>query len=149
MQIFACMQEEDGLKEKCFIKICKKVGKAIREYSLIEDGDRILVGLSGGKDSMILLEALADRKKHFPIDFEIFAIHIAASSIGYRMDTDYLADFCDRLNVPLYHEEIHVDLSVDSKKTPCFICSWNRRKRIFEKSKELNCNKVAFGHHKD
>ncbi len=141
--------EEERRKKKQLEKISRKVGKAINEFRLIEDGDRVLVGLSGGKDSMILLEALASRKKHLPFAFELFAIHVSASNIGYKMDTEYLNRFCSSLEVPLYLEEIEVDLSVDSSKTPCFICSWTRRKTIFNKSKELNCNKVALGHHKD
>ena len=143
------MDEKVKKLRKQFDKISKKVGKAIFEYDMIREGDRVLVGLSGGKDSMILLEALADRRKHFPFDFEIFAIHVSAANIGYKMDTAYLNDFCRTLEIPLHLEEIEVDLKVDPKKSPCFICSWNRRKRIFEKSKELDCNKVALGHHKD
>ena len=143
------MTEEESRIKKQLEKISRKVGKAINEFKLIEEGDRVLVGISGGKDSMILLEALASRKKHLPFDFELFAIHVAAGNIGYKMDTAYLEDFCKDLQVPLYLEEIEVDLTVDSSKTPCFICSWNRRKTIFHKSKELNCNKVALGHHKD
>ena len=132
-----------------FEKICNKVGKAINEFRLIDDGDRILVGLSGGKDSMILLETLADRKKHLPFKFDLLAIHVTAANIGYSTDTEYLADFCASLNVPLYLEDIEVNLDIDPEKSPCFVCSWHRRKAIFNKSKELGCNKVAFGHHKD
>lgn len=121
----------------------------LNEHQLVEVGDRVLVGLSGGKDSMILLEALADRRRHLPFDFQIFAVHVSATNIGYKMDTGYLEEFCDELKIPLYLEEIELDLTVDPKKSPCFICSWHRRKRIFELSKELDCNKVAMGHHKD
>ena len=142
---------EDRAKQcrKQFDKISKKVGKAIFDYQLIQKGDRVLVGLSGGKDSMILLETLADRRKHFPFDFDIYAIHVSAANIGYKMDTAYLEDFCRDLGVPLHLEEIEVDLTLDPKKSPCFVCSWHRRKSIFEKSKELDCNRVALGHHKD
>lgn len=143
------MNEKVRKKKKQFEKICKKVGKAIMDFNLIRDSDRVLVGLSGGKDSMILLQALADRHKHLPISFELFAIHISAKNIGYEMDTSYLAGFCEKLDVPLFLEEIDIDLSLHPGKIPCFICSWCRRKKIFEKSKELNCNKIAFGHHKD
>ncbi|KPK82776.1 MAG: hypothetical protein AMS27_14035 [Bacteroides sp. SM23_62_1] len=143
------MDEKERKKKKQFEKICKKVGKAINEYQLIQDSDRVLVGLSGGKDSMILLEALADRKKHLPLSFELFAVHISAKNVGYEMDTCYLAAFCEEISVPLYLEEVEIDISLKPEKTPCFICSWNRRKKIFEKSKELRCNKVALGHHKD
>lgn len=121
----------------------------LNEHQLIKADDRVLVGLSGGKDSMILLEALADRRRHLPFNFQIFAVHVSATNIGYEMDTDYLEKFCAELEIPLYLEEIEVDLTIDPKKSPCFICSWNRRKRIFELSKELDCNKVALGHHKD
>ena len=136
-------------KQKQFEKICKKVGKAIHDFQLIEDNDRVLVGLSGGKDSMILLEALANRKKHIARSFELFAVHICAKNVGYEMDTAYLSDFCKEIDVPLFLEEVEVDLSLRPEKTPCFVCSWLRRKTIFEKSKELNCNKIALGHHKD
>ena len=143
------MSDQERKRKKQFEKISRKVGKTLQEYSMIGSGDRVLVGLSGGKDSMIMLEALAHRKKHLPFDFDLFAVHIAATSIGYKMDTSYLEQFCDGLNVPLRLEEIEVDLGVDPKKAPCFICSWTRRKRIFETSKELGCSKVALGHHKD
>ena len=143
------MSDHDKKRRKQFEKISKKVGKAIFEHNMIEEGSRVLVGLSGGKDSLILLEALADRRKHFPFDFSLYAIHVSASQIGYKMDTGYLDEFCKSIGVPLFLEEIEVDLEIDPKKSPCFICSWNRRKRIFEKSKELECNKVALGHHKD
>lgn len=134
---------------KLFRKICNKVNHAIHEYELIGDNDRVLVGLSGGKDSMILLEALAEVRSHLPYSFEMQAIHVAALNIGYRMDTGYLEKMCGDLSVPLSLEEIEVDLSAGSGKSPCFICSWQRRKTIFEKSKELDFNKVAMGHHKD
>ncbi len=143
------MEDREKKRGKQFRKISNKVGKAILENGMISEGDRVLVGLSGGKDSMILLESLADRRKHFPFDFRLYAIHVSAVNIGYKMDTTFLQDFCDSLDVPLSMEEIEVDLEVDPKKAPCFICSWNRRKRIFEKSKELDCNRVALGHHKD
>ena len=143
------MSEQEHKSRKQFEKISRKVGKTLQEYRMIEENDRVLVGLSGGKDSMILLEALVDRKKHLPFDFELFAVHVSVRNIGYEMDTAYLQRFCSGLRVPLYLEEIEVDLDVDPKKSPCFICSWNRRKRIFEMTRELNCNKVALGHHKD
>jgi len=134
---------------KQFDKICKKVGKTIYDFNLIDNEDRVLVGLSGGKDSMILLEALADRKKHIPVSFELYAIHVSAINVGYKVDTDYLVGFCNELNVKLFLEETEVDFTRKPEKQPCFICSWARRKKIFEKAKEINCNKIALGHHFD
>lgn len=143
------IRNTDITSRKQFEKICRKVGKTLFDYHLIEDKDRILVGLSGGKDSMILLESLADRKKHLPVSFELFAIHVTAKNVGYKADADYISDFCREINVLLYLEEIEIDLTQNPEKPVCFICSWERRKKIFAKSKELNCNKIALGHHND
>jgi tRNA 2-thiocytidine biosynthesis protein TtcA len=136
-------------RQKLFEKISRKAGRTIREYGMIGEGDRVLAGLSGGKDSMILLEVLAESRRHMPFDFSLFAVHVSAANIGYRIDTEYLQEFCDGLKVPLRLEDIEVDLSLDPRKAPCFICSWSRRKKIFEMSRELDCNRVALGHHRD
>ena len=95
------MSEPGRKRKKQFEKLSRKVGKTLQEYKMIEAGDRVLVGLSGGKDSMILLETLAHRKKHLPFDFELFAIHVSAAGIGYKMDTAYLQNFCQGLDIPL------------------------------------------------
>ena len=112
------MNDQEKKCRKQFEKISRKVGKMLNEHQLVEAGDRVLVGLSGGKDSMILLEALADRRRHLPFDFQLFAVHVSATNIGYEMDTSYLKSFCSALDVPLYLEEIEVDLTVDPKKHP-------------------------------
>ena len=75
--------EEQLQSEKLFKKICRKMGTTMRDHALIQEGDHILVGLSGGKDSMILLEALAERLRAVPFDFSISAAHIEALGIGY------------------------------------------------------------------
>ena len=142
------MEDRNNVKKQ-FRKICNKVNQAIQEYDLISENDSVLVGISGGKDSMILLEALAKIKNHLPFSFDLAAIHVTATNIGYEMDTGYLQNMCKDLAVPLHLEEIEVDLSAKPGKSPCFVCSWHRRKTIFKKSKELDCNKIALGHHKD
>jgi len=135
--------------EKLFKKICRKVGTTMRDHALLEEGDHVLVGLSGGKDSMILLEALMERKSAVPFDFKVTAAHIEAEGIGYQIDKDKLSLFCKNLGVPLHYKTIEPDLEKDSTKTACFICSWNRRKELFILAKELNCNKLALGHHRN
>jgi len=120
----------------------------MRDHSLISEGDHILVGLSGGKDSMIMLEALAERKGALPFDFTITAAHIEAVGIGYRIDSDKLKAFCDKLAIPMYLRTIEPDLHKDPSKTTCFVCSWHRRKVLFDLTRELNCNKLALGHHR-
>jgi len=137
------------VNDKLFIKLSRKVGQTLQKHSLIEPHDRILIGLSGGKDSYALLEILADRKKHLPFSFELFAIHVIINEVGYLNDLEYMKKFCTNLNVQLHIVSESVDLFKDPKKAPCYVCSWHRRKKIFNLTKELNCNKLAFGHHAD
>ena len=135
-------------------------------YHLIEDDDHILVGLSGGKDSLLLLELLAKRAKIEHPRFSVEALHVRMENIHYETDTSYLQQFCDNLGVRLYvrttrFEVEHVEhvavpqqhretLSrLHKQKQPCFLCSWNRRKQLFNLAQELGCNKIALGHHQD
>jgi len=135
--------------EKLFKKISRKVGTTLRDHVMIQDGDHLLVGLSGGKDSMILLQALVERRSAVPFDFKITAAHVEAEGIGYEIDREKLENFCEDLQVPLHYRTIEPDLEKESSKTTCFICSWNRRKELFSLTKELNCNKLALGHHRN
>ncbi|MFW5644339.1 MAG: tRNA lysidine(34) synthetase [Bacteroidota bacterium] len=142
------MNKDKNRADKLFKKISKKIGKTIREYELIGENDRVLVGLSGGKDSMIMLEGLVNRKKTFPFAFEIFVAHIIPENIGYEVDIQYLEQYCRELGLELILEKIYPEIS-NEEKSPCFVCSWSRRKALFNLSKNLNCNKIAFGHHRD
>ncbi|MBP5277597.1 MAG: tRNA 2-thiocytidine(32) synthetase TtcA [Prevotella sp.] len=130
-------------------KIRKLMGKAIKDYHLIEDGDKVLVGLSGGKDSMALLELLAEQSKIFKPRFTVEAVYVRMRNIPYQSDEDYLTAFAASKDVPLHIVETSFDIQEDKKKTPCFLCSWYRRKKIFETAKTLGCSKLALGHHKD
>ena len=78
--------------EKLFKKICRKIGTTIRDHSMIAEGDHILVGLSGGKDSMILLEALSERKNAVPFDFNLSAAHVEATGIGYELSLIHISE---------------------------------------------------------
>lgn len=127
----------------------RKTGKAIHDYELIVDGDKILVGVSGGKDSLALLEVLALRAKDSKQNYTVAAAHIAVESVAYEVDADYVRVFCERLGVEFIHREIKFEMAEDSKKPACFVCSWNRRKALFAIAKELGCNKLALGHHRD
>jgi len=140
----------EGKKESLFMrKFFRKMGKAINDYDLIGDGDRILVGVSGGKDSLALLEVLALRNKNRQNNYTIVAAHVDVENVEYETDMSYIQEFCDSLGVEFIKRVIKVDFTKESKKPACFICSWNRRKVLFELAKEYNCNKLALGHHKD
>ena len=132
--------------------------KAMATYHLIEDDDRILVGLSGGKDSLLLLELLAKRAKIDHPRFSVEALHVRMENIHYATDTSYLQQFCDDLGVKLHVRTTRFEMGEETiknardarrQKQPCFLCSWMRRKELFNLAQELGCNKIALGHHQD
>lgn len=132
-----------------FSKLDKLVIKCIRRYGLIADGDKILIGISGGKDSLALTELLANRAKIFAPKFSVVAVHIVMENIGYQSDIEYLKEFCNSCGVEFHVLTTSFDLSSDRRKSPCFLCSWYRRKAMFDFAKEMGCNKIALGHHRD
>ncbi|MBR7140513.1 MAG: tRNA 2-thiocytidine biosynthesis protein TtcA [Clostridia bacterium] len=130
--------------------ILSTMRKACEEYSMISDGDKIAVGLSGGKDSLVLLKALSVFRKFSPNKFELFAVTIDMG-IG-NVDFAPLKQFCEQENVP-YHIE-HTDIGpvifdVRKEKNPCSLCSKMRRGALNDVIGNLGCNKLALGHHAD
>ena len=132
--------------------------KAMATYHLIEDDDRILVGLSGGKDSLLLTELLANRAKINHPRFSVEALHVRMENIQYETDTSYLQQFCDEQGVKLHLRTTRFEIGEETvndardarrQKQPCFLCSWMRRKEMFNLAQELGCNKIALGHHQD
>lgn len=135
--------------EKIIRKIGERFNKGVVKYRLIEDKDKILIGLSGGKDSLALLELLSLRSKIRKPQFSVIAAHISMSNIPYKSDLNYLREMAESFGVPFLHSETSFDISTDTRKSPCFLCSWNRRKTLFTLAKEHGCNKIALGHHMD
>ncbi|NWG03719.1 MAG: tRNA 2-thiocytidine(32) synthetase TtcA [Syntrophaceae bacterium] len=126
------------------------MGKAIHRYDLIQEGDRILVGVSGGKDSLTLLHLLHERRKRVPIHYELFPVYI---DLGFRSGrAEILKNFFETKGLP-YHIEF-TDIgrranSSENRENPCFLCAWERRKRLFHLAHHFKCNKIALGHHQD
>src|SRR5574344_566812 len=102
--------------------------KGIKDYSLIEEGDHILIGLSGGKDSLALTELLSGLARIQRPQFSVDAVHIRVSSADYATDTSYLEAFARQCGVPIHFRTITLLPDRQEKRTPCFLCSWNRRK---------------------
>lgn len=134
--------------------ILKATWNAMRDYRMIAPDDHILIGLSGGKDSLLLTDILAEAAASFRPAFTLEAVHVVLKEIPYAVNATYLSDFCRERGVRFHLKEAHADLSGGSgasrkQDNPCFICSWTRRKTLFETAKELGCNKIALGHHLD
>ncbi|MCD6184344.1 MAG: tRNA 2-thiocytidine(32) synthetase TtcA [Deltaproteobacteria bacterium] len=132
-------------------KIIKRyVGKAIHRYDMINDGDRILLGLSGGVDSFILLWILNERKKRILIDYELIAVFVDPGfddQFGKKIET-----YCKANEFHLLIDHTDYGLrahSTENRENPCFLCSRLRRKRLFEIAAKYGCKKIALGHHKD
>lgn len=141
------MQQAD--EARLVRKIEEKVKKAIFDYGLIHDGDRVLVGLSGGKDSLALVDLLGRRSRIFNPRFEVVVAHIVMENIPYSSDADYLKRQAETYGMDFILHKTSFDASTDKRKSPCFLCSWTRRKALFEIAKRERCGKIALGHHQD
>ncbi len=137
-------------QQRTFINnIRKRIGKTVYNKNLIVDGDKVLIGLSGGKDSLILLDALASRQNAVPYQYHIIAAHINVTNVPYEVDIEFMQNICKKYNIDFHKIDITLDLSKDPKLSTCFICSWHRRTELFKLTNKLGCNKLAFGHHLD
>jgi tRNA 2-thiocytidine biosynthesis protein TtcA len=132
-------------------RIAKKVTKAIVDYRLIEDGDRVMVGLSGGKDSWALLQVLDVLRQRAPIAFSLVALTVDSGYDGYRHDL--IARTCEERGweYRIVHTEIGdvVDDLLEQSETPCSLCARMRRGVLYRLATELGANKIALGHHLD
>ena len=138
------------MSEYNYKAINRDLGRAIHQYDMISDGDRILVGVSGGKDSLTLLWFLTERLARIPIDYEVFPVYIDPGfpeGFGGAL-SQWAADQGFPLRVE-YTDNGIVAHSQENLENPCFLCAHRRRKRLYEIADELKCNKLAFGHHKD
>ena len=129
-------------------KVLSTMRKAIEKYRLIQDGDKIAVGVSGGKDSLALLKALSDFKKFGLYEFDIVAVTIDI----YSGEVDYsnLKKFCDEINVELYIEKTdikHIVFDIRKESNPCSLCAKMRRGALNSVCNRLGCNKLALAHH--
>lgn len=120
------------------------VRRAVEKHSLIQEGDNILVGLSGGKDSMFLIYALNLLKKNSYLDFNIAGIHV---DIGINIDMSNVEKYLNSIGIPYLYENIDIKNSIFNEKNPCYPCTKIKRGTIARISKEKGFNKIAYGHH--
>ena len=129
-------------------EIWKMFVKGISEYKMIQDGDKIAVCISGGKDSMLMAKCFQEIKKHRKMNFELEFI---VMNPGYNEENKQkIIDNAKILNVPITMFETDIfDRVVHIENNPCYLCARMRRGYLYEKAKELGCNKIALGHHFD
>lgn len=123
--------------------------RAVDDYRMIEDGDKIAVGISGGKDSLTLLYALNGLRRFYPKKFELCAITV---NLGFDLDLSRIQALCDSFCVPYYEVKTNIsEIVFDIRKedNPCSLCAKLRKGAFNDKAKELGCNKFAYAHHKD
>lgn len=129
----------------------KKVGTAIHDYRMIEQGDRVMVAVSGGKDSLVLLKVLVDLRKSAPVEYEIVPVHL---STGFETDFDRIAEWARSvLGVEIRICETRISEILarvsDPEKSPCALCSRLRRGRLYSLAQEEGLSSIALGHHLD
>jgi len=141
------------MKKNLYEFIRKNMELAVTDFQMIQPGDRILIGISGGEDSFVLLTVLSGRKIFIPQDFSLIAVHI---DLGfYGADPPYVNKLISyfETNGHEYHiERTKIGTfahSEQNRKKPCFLCSRFRRQRMIELAEKFNCQKIALGHHKD
>ncbi len=131
-------------------RILSYTRRAVDDYTMIKSGDRIAIGVSGGKDSLTLLAAMAELKRFYPISFELHAITI---DMGFEnSDFSKVGDFCELLGIQ-YHvvptQISKIIFDIRKEKNPCSLCARMRRGALHDAAKEIGCNSIALGHHFD
>lgn len=147
-------EERKSLKdiERSIVKtyrknIWSKFVKAVKDYNLVEEGDKIAVGISGGKDSMLMAKLFQELQRHGQVKFEVVFL---AMDPGYHPDIKkLLIENCEYLNIPIHLYESGIFEVVDrmAKDYPCYLCARMRRGSLYSKAQEFGCNKLALGHH--
>lgn len=133
-------------------KILGYMRKAIQEFDLIQNGDKIAVGVSGGKDSLVLLEGLVRLKRFIGIDYEVTAITLDPRFGGTDGDYSSVEKMCQRLGVDFILKRTHIGeivFDIRQETNPCSLCARMRRGALHDAAKEAGCNKIALGHNYD
>ena len=140
---------EKSIIKKYRKEIWARFVKAVKEYELIQDNDKIMVCISGGKDSFLLAKCMQELIRHGKINFSLCFV---VMDPGYKKENrEKIENNAKRLNIPIEIFESDIFSVVDSvaSKSPCYLCARMRRGYLYSKAKELGCNKIALGHHFD
>lgn len=143
-----CADVEKSIRKRFHKKIWSRFTKAINEYELVKEGDRIAVCISGGKDSMLMAKLFQELKRHNKFDFDVCFL---VMDPGYSPENrKVIENNAKKLNIPITIFESDIFDSVfHVEKSPCYLCARMRRGHLYSKARELGCNKIALGHHYD
>ena len=144
----AYLDIEQSIRKKFKKSIWCKFTKAVREYELVKEGDKIAVCISGGKDSMLMAKLFQELKRHGKVNFEVvfLVMNPGYNEINYQT----IKDNAQILNVPITVFESDIfNIVASEEQSPCYLCARMRRGYLYSKAKELGCNKIALGHHYD
>jgi tRNA 2-thiocytidine biosynthesis protein TtcA len=132
-------------------RLCRQVGQAIIDYNMIEEGDRIMVCMSGGKDSYGMLDILLKMQQRAPINFEIVAVNLDQKQPGFpdHILPEYLKNLDLEFHIETQDTYTIVKRNIPEGKTMCSLCSRLRRGILYNVARRLKCNKLALGHHRD
>ncbi len=133
-------------------KILSRTRAAVDDYKMIQDGDKIAVGVSGGKDSVMLLKALGDLKRFYPAKFEIVAITLDMRFDNQDGDFSPIQKLCDEYGIEYVIQKTdlyEIIFNIRKEECPCSLCARMRRGILHDTAKQLGCNKIALGHHLD
>jgi len=139
--------EQKTAQEKMWKRLNSRFHDLCATHHLLEDGDSVLIGLSGGKDSLLLTELFGAQARIYVPKIRVTAVHVRVRGRNYQSDLTYLEDFCQQCGVELLVKDTRI--VGEEKKDACFLCSWYRRKALLDTAQELGCNKIAMGHHRD
>ncbi len=139
---------EKSIRKKFHKQIFSRFAKAVRDYQLIQEGDRIAVCISGGKDSMLMAKLFQELQKHRKVNFEL---DFLVMDPGYLMQNRKLIEENAKLlGIPISVFETDIfDAVFEIEKSPCYLCARMRRGHLYHQARELGCNKIALGHHYD
>lgn len=144
----SCYRAEESIRKKFHKELFSKFAKGINTYELVEEGDKIAVCISGGKDSMIMAKLFQELKRHNKFNFDL---EFLVMDPGYNeYNRQVIEENAKNLQIPIKIFETNIfDAVFNVEKSPCYLCARMRRGHLYSKAKELGCNKIALGHHYD